>query len=267
MARLPKPLITLLAALTAVALVAGACSSTPAASKLTDPNQIMTQAFDNAAKAKSFHVTAAASGQFTGDVGIPGVGGANGGSLKIDGATLEGDVNVAGEAAHLSFNVPTALLSGDVIVVDKTLYAKATLLGDKYQKLPLSDLSSLAPMPLPSPSAIPTGDLQQQLKDAGVTPTLEGTSQIAGAEAYHIALAIPVSKINQLITSDGGSLASGLTLDSASVDLWVYVNDVLPAQVEIKGSSASMGNVDLTVTFTNYDKSVTISAPPASEIQ
>ena len=62
------------------------------------------------------------------------------------------------------------------------------------------------------------------------------------------------------------SAATTMTIDSASVDFWVYKDSSRFAQLEIKGASSSFGNIDLTLTVTNYDQPVTIAAPAASDI-
>jgi hypothetical protein len=47
----------------------------------------------------------------------------------------------------------------------------------------------------------------------------------------------------------------------------VYKDTVQPAKIEIKGTSAKLGNIDLVLTLTKYDAVVTITAPPAGQVQ
>jgi hypothetical protein len=63
-----------------------------------------------------------------------------------------------------------------------------------------------------------------------------------------------------------GAAASGVALDLAPVDYWVYVDTLQPAGLYLEVSSAKLGNLDLYVTLSKYGQSVTIQAPPASQI-
>ena len=58
-----------------------------------------------------------------------------------------------------------------------------------------------------------------------------------------------------------------MSIDSAAVDAWVYKNGNRLAKIELKAASSKIGNLDVIVTVTNYDKPVTITAPPASQVE
>jgi hypothetical protein len=62
-------------------------------------------------------------------------------------------------------------------------------------------------------------------------------------------------------------MAPAPTIDSASLDAWIYKSNSRLAQVELKGSSAAVGNIDFMLTVTNYDAPVTVAAPPASQVK
>jgi hypothetical protein len=51
------------------------------------------------------------------------------------------------------------------------------------------------------------------------------------------------------------------------VDVWIYKDSYRIAQFEAKGASSTLGNLDLTITVSNYDQPVTIAAPSADQIQ
>lgn len=292
MFRVPRPAVTVFAGF--VLAVAAACSSSSATStgqvagasavavNQSDPNSILNGAMSSAAQAKSFHIALTASGTIKQSALSDASGGSGpaaalggGGDLKLDGTTLEGDVDVANQAAHLTFSLPSMNLSGDLIAVDKALYYKVSLLGPKYAKLDLNSLT--AGLPIPSlPAATPgasdmaamqeLNQLQQQLKDAGFKATLVGVDQISGKDAYHVAYTIPIDYINAQIAAEASGGPS-MTLDSASFDTWIYKADNRPAKAELKAASSSVGSLDLTVTVTDYDKPVTISAPDPSQVQ
>jgi hypothetical protein len=289
---MPKTALALVAGFVLVA--AGACSSSGASSAATggaanvnqsDPNSIISAAISGGSDIKSFHIKVAVNGTINAaalqsaaaDSGIPITG-----DVKLDGTSLEGDVDVTNQAAHLAFNVPALAMlgnvpiTGDLIVADKTLYYKVSLLGTKYSKEDLSSLGSLSSsIPVAIPSVLPTAgasgltdeiaQLRQQMDDAGVKATLVGVDSIGGQDANHINVSIPLDKINAEIAAEASGDPS-MKLDSASVDFWVYKSNNRPAKFEIKGASSSVGSLDLVVTITDYDKAVTISAPAAGDV-
>ena len=306
MIRVPKPALTLFAGL--VVIIASACSSagtpapggsgapaggsgapaggsgapTSAVSTVNpnDPNSIITAALAGEAAIKSFHIKIEVSGTVsqaalasTGGVGA-GVGAQ--GDLKLDGTVVEGDVDVANSAAHLTVALPTVPVTGDLILVDGNLYYKLSLLGPKYTETSLSSLSSLAgslPVAVPTADASVAAGLTDQLNQlrtamdqAGVTATLVGVEQIGGQDAYHINVSIPLDKLNAEIASAAASSSPGMTIDSASLDAWIYKDSSRLAKVELKGASSAIGNIDFVLTITNYDAPVTIAAPAASEV-
>jgi hypothetical protein len=253
-----------------------------------DPSSIISQVISGGTAVKSFHLEITASGTIKA-AALSGAGGGSSalsGDMKLDGTSITGDVDVANQAAHLAVSVPlstggqTIPVTADVILKDSTLYYKASLLGPKYTK---TDLGALAgsltggTVSVPTPGASELSGIQDQitqirtaLDQSGAKATLVGVEQIGGKDAYHINISVPLDLINSEIAAAaaGASAApAGMKIDSASVDFWVYKDSNLPAKFEIKGASSAIGNLDLTVTVTNYDQPVTIAAPAASEIQ
>ena len=238
---------------------------------------------------KSFHIKVTVNGTIkaaalasAGDA-AGGLGAALKGDIKLDGTAIEGDVDIANQAGHLTFNVPplAALgnvpLTGDVILVSNALYYKVALLGPKYTKQDLGSigdslgaLSSSLPVAIPSAGASAAiadqiSQMRASLKDAGVTLTLVGVDKIGGKDASHISASVPLDKLNSAIAADA-SAGTAMKIDSASVDLWVYTDGNRLAQVEVKGASSTLGNLDLTLTISNYDQPVTVTAPPADQV-
>ncbi len=303
MIRLPKPALAVFAGLVVVfASACGSSSGTPVPGSTTaggnptsagsvaptvnanDPNSIISSVISGGSDIKSFHIKIAVSGTVkaaalsqAGSSGIPITG-----DVKLDGTAIEGDVDVANQAAHLTLNVPAMQMmgnipiTGDVILVSNTLYYKVSLLGPKYTK---TDLGSLAgSLPVAIPSALPTAgaselagltdqinQLRTEMQAAGVTATLVGVDQIGGQDANHINISVPIDKINEAIAAEA-SPGANMKVDSASVDFWVYKSNNRLAQVELKGASSTLGNLDLMITVTNYDQPVTVAAPAASDV-
>jgi hypothetical protein len=256
-------------------IVAAGCtgsSGTPTPPPITDPHEIVTRAITAAPDIKSLHIKLEVSGSInTAALGGSGSGLGLSGKMDLAGTTLEGDVDVVKQAAELKLAVPALFgMTGEIIVVDGNMYTKISLSGPKFSK---SKLSDSVPVAIPSPGAIASmaltdevASVRKALDDAGVVATLKPDAKIGGKDAYDIAYTIPIDKVNGLLAADGGSTTAGMTLDSAAVELWVYKDSLLPAKAEIKGSSATLGSLDLIVTLTAYNAPVTISAPGASDI-
>jgi hypothetical protein len=270
--RLPKLALALIALSSIV--VAGSCagsSGTPTPPPITDPQEVVTRAIASATAIQSLHVKIEVSGK----VNAGSLGGASGsllsGNVDLTGTTVEGDVDIAKQAADLKLAVPALLgTTGEVVVVDGYVYTQISLSSSKFSKSKLSDTTGLA---LPSPGALASGaisdqiaSLRKSLDDAGVVATLKPTAKVDGKDAYDISYSLPLDKINTLLGAAGGSATAGMTLDSAAVEIWVYMDDLRPAKLEVKGSSSTLGNLDVVVTLTRYNQAVTISAPAPSNI-
>ncbi len=260
-----------------------------AAVNANDPNSIITQALNGATDVKSFHIELTVAGTIKAAALSDSLGGSAAGAasdIKLDGMSIVGDVDVANKAGKLALTVPpiAALgnvpLSGDAILVNNTLYYRMppftdakytqqdlTSVGDTLQALS-SALPASVPTALPSGSGSLTDSLAQiraAMDAAGVKATLVGTEQIGGQDAYHISVSIPVDYLNSQIAAEASS-SPAMKIDSASADFWVYTANSRLAKVEVKAASSTLGSIDVTVTVTNYDQPVTITAPPASDV-
>ena len=307
--RLPKPALATLAGF--VLVFAAACGSStitpyaagasnapagasnaPAAATVNpqDPSSIITGVINGTTNVKSFHIKLTVNGTIKAaalaDAGSAtgGLSAALQGDLKLDGTAVEGDVDVANQAGHLTFNVPplaalgNVSLTGDLILVSNTLYYKVSILGTKYTKMDLGSigdslgaLSSSLPVAVPSAGASAAiadqiSQMRAALNEAGVKATLVGVDKIGGKDASHINISVPLDKLNSAIAAQA-SAGPAMKIDSASVDMWVYTDSNRIAQVEIKGASSTLGNLDITLTISNYDQPVTVAAPPADQVQ
>jgi hypothetical protein len=203
--------------------------------------------------------------------------------IALDGTAIEGDVDVANQAAHLAITVPATQLmgnvpiTGDLIMVNKVLYYKLSLLGVKYHKTDLSNLAGSLPVSIPSSLPTPADSgltgladqvnaLRTQLMAQGFSASIVGTDQIAGAPATHIAITVPIDRLNAALVAQASPSPAVLKFDSASIDLWLYTSSNRLAQVEMKMASAAGGSGDLVITVSAYDSPVTITAPPAAQV-
>jgi hypothetical protein len=254
-----------------------------------DPDSIITQAISGGLAVKSYHIKVAVSGTIKAAVAQSGAAKASAADVKLDGMVIEGDLDAVNLAGHLSLSVPASAgmakgaLTGDLIIVSNTLYLKTNYVK-KYDKLSLSDLSGDLPVAVPTagPSALASvfdevAQVRKTMQQDGVTTTLVGTDQIVGQDAYHFRLAFSLDKLNANIAAEASSsaiasikaqtgLKSVLSIDSATVDFWIYKANNEPAQVDITSSSSLIDNFELMMTITNYDQPVTVTAPPASQV-
>jgi len=257
--------------LLAIAVVGCSGSSgTPTASPVSDPNEIITRSATGMTAVQTVHFDVAVSGSVNmSALGSSGSALGLSGSLKLDGTTASGDVDVQKQTYHVAASMPRLLgLTADIIQVDGFQYTKISLVGPKYAKSPASTL----PIASAAPSATldisgTVASLKSSLDAAGAKATLVGRDKVDGRDAYHVSISLPKDLINQQIGSLGGSSTSGVSIDSLSLDYWVYVDSLNPAKMELKASSATVGNVTVTLTLTKYNQPVTIKAPADSEIQ
>jgi hypothetical protein len=264
-------------------------SGAPAQVNPNDPSSIISAVIAGGPDTKSFHIKIEVNGTIKADA-LSSLGGGTStgltGDLKLDGTKVEGDVDVANQAGHVAATIAlgsggsTVTIPADVIFKDAALYYKVSLPGlasSKYTKTSLGDLTGSltgggVSIPTPGPSGLAgledqVAQIRKALDDAGATAKLVGVDKIGGQDAYHISISVPLDLINSKISGSSVSAASGITIDSAAVDGWVYKSDNRLAKIEVKGASSAIGSLDVIVTVTNYDKPVTITAPPASNVE
>ena len=272
MTRLPR---SVLAACALVLVFAAGCSSwigllaqpTP-----LGPDEIMARSLARLETAGTFHLEAKIGGSVkAGSLGSIAGGIPVGllGNIKLDGATMTGDVNVANRAAHAVASFPSLFgMTAEVVLADGYTYTKISLLGDKFTKLKAP--ASLSPAG-PGPSATlgftdAVSQARSVLESSGTVATLAGRGTVDGLDAYHLAVTVPQDGIKRLLQDVSGAAAPGLDVQVAPFDYWVYLDTLRPARLELKASSATFGTIDLDLTLTGYDLPVQIAPPPASKV-
>lgn len=245
-------------------------SPTPSPTPLSNPNDIVALSLGGLEAATSFHVDGSLSGSikasalsaFTGGIGLLG-------TLKIDGASMTGDVDMTKAALHASATFPSLFgISADVVYVDGYAYTKLSALGGKYtkSKVPASLLMASAAPEETLNFADALDQLRTFLGPDGATATLVGRETVGGRATYHVIVTVPADLLNQAVTAAGGAAASGFAFDLAPVDYWVYVDTLQPAKILLTVSSPKVGNIVVALTLTRYGQPVTIEAPLPSQI-
>ena len=243
------------------AIVVGAGSSgAPAAPALTDPKEILTKSVTSLKDVKSFHMKADVAGEVKLD--LTGQGSA-GGALSLQGTTAEGDVDIANKKAKIAFAAPALFgVTGEVIQIGNDTYTKISLLSDKYQKTTSSadDPAAAAGDPLKA-----IQELTDFLNKPGVAPTKLADEKCGDKDCYHVQLTLTPEMLGEVSGAIPG--ASGAPEASGSIDLWVQKDNLRPAKMTLAMDLKEMGNVDVTLGFSNYDGAVTVEAPPADQVE
>jgi hypothetical protein len=261
------------ALVTLAALLVAACG-TPAASPLTDPNAILKAALTTTAAATSFHLDLAADGSLSLD--LTGTGSAAA-PMQLDDTTLNADVDIAGGDAKATFAIPGLLgLAGEAILLDGTAYYKTTLTGPLYQTQTLGDVEPDLPSPDPSAIAEMVAELDEFLAQPGVDPVKGADVDCGGTTCYTVEIELTPEELAAMGDGAEAPIPSGLPLPvplpdlgDASIDLTIRVEQ---DTTQLAGVTAVIGigeagEITADLTFSKWNEGVSISAPPADQVQ
>jgi LppX_LprAFG lipoprotein len=272
MPRFQKTALTLGALL--IAIVAAGCggaAATPVPSGISDPHTIVSKSLVNLEAATSFHFTGTLDGTMNASaLGALMGGGSIGleGTLKVDGSTMAGDVDMTKGAAKGTATFPRLFgVSAEMVLVDGNTYVRLST-SNKFSKYNASG-PVFAASPSPGANLNFADEIKGvvgRLESGGVSYVLNGRDTVDGRDVYHIVATVPDSLLNQEISSAGGAVASGVGVTLAPVDYWVYVDTLQPASIRVKVGSATLGNMDLRLILTRYGQPVSIQAPAAGDI-
>jgi hypothetical protein len=246
------------------------------ASAQDDPYQVLTNAVTSTATATSFHVLAEANGTLNmgesmGNIPFP-----------IDGTKAEGDISINPPAVNITFDVPIqglAISGGAIVPGDGNAYVKLALpmgsIDDLWHIIPIGELSVPSTLSSPAPSADMAAQLKAELDQAGVVLTNEGDVSCTAGTCTKLHVEIPASAIDSGM-GGLGNLGELLPTESAApsaapaapipADILVDQASGRLDSISVAFADATSGtNVTLTVTLSNYDAPITVSAPPADQ--
>jgi hypothetical protein len=103
-------------------------------------------------------------------------------------------------------------------------------------------------------------ELRTTLDGLKTPPVKLADEQCGDATCYHVQVTL-----DQATTGALESLAPGVT-GTGTVDVWVRQNDLRPSRIVLKGEGGTAAGLTLTLTFSDWDKSVSIQAPPADQV-
>ena len=197
--------LSLLAILATLAVVLGACASTPpAAPALTDPKEILTSAVTSLKDVKTFEL----SSSFSGTVKVP-----NMGDFDLSTIKMTASVDIANSKAKFNLDAPTLLGTKiDALAIGNTTYLKVsgmlgTMLGagaDKYTKNEI-------PTPSGAPSANPAdvvklvADIKAALDKLPTPPTKAADEKCGDQDCYHVTTKVTAADLKALDPTAAGS--------------------------------------------------------------
>jgi hypothetical protein len=281
----------LAAILAALAFTVAACNSSSAPA-LTDPVAVLQQSIAATQNLHSFHAHATLSGTIQADL----TGTGSTAPLDLSGTTADIDADLVNKAVHISASIPALLgATADIIVIGDDTWTKVSLLGPKYQHSTASSmLDSFAPGTSGAASSAAPVDPKQigdQLKTAlgklSTPPKLGADVQCGDTTCYDVTITLTSADIDALGGSLGGGLGGGLGGSaapgasaapsaaasgsaapmSATIEIQVRKNDLYPAKIVATVDAGAQGKLTGTIEFSAFNQPVTITAPPADQVQ
>jgi hypothetical protein len=247
-------------ALVAVAAISlTACSGTPSAPALTTPDDIIAAALKSTESAKSFHADATVDGNLSGDL----MGSGTSQSFNLAGTTASADVDLVNKAVHASFAVPALLgVSGDLIVVDQKAYVKTSLTGPKYM---VSDVKETAGVD-PTDTGKTIDNVGDLLTQPGIEPVKGEDVACGSKQCYTVNVDLTADEMTKIAGAQASSLPVK-TDGSLKVQIRVEKDTNHLAGLTAEVASPTQGSLKVDIVISKWDEPVTISAPPADQVQ
>ncbi len=198
--------------------------------------------------------------------------GGDGAPVKLSNTTASADIDLAASNVRMTFSIPAVLnLTGELISVGGTTWAKTTLTGPLYREIDTGDL------PLdPGAAGSLIDGLSDLLEQPGVDPVKGDDVPCGSATCYTVSIALTPEEIAAL-GGDVGALPSAIPggvpipidLTQASLDLTFLVEQASP---RLAGLNAVVGlgdggEISADLTFSKWNEPVTIEPPPADQVQ
>ncbi len=226
---------------------------------LTDPSEILVGAAATLRTATSVHLDATVDGSVSVDLTRTGTSA----SLNLAGTSLSGDVDLASRNAHISAAIPAFLgLTADVIVIGPDTWTKASLSGEKFQH------GETGTSDLPDPSVLIDG-LAAFLARPDIDPVKKDDAPCGATRCYVVEIAVAASELTSLVPAAFAGIVSNAALADARLVATVLVEkgSLRPASVSFRLNGDSLGDVRLDVGLRDWDRPVSISPPPADQVE
>jgi hypothetical protein len=233
---------------------------------LTDPAQILTEGAQATADADSFHVSVTVEGSMTdASTGQP---------LSLDGVSVEGDVDLAGSAGHVTFSLPMLFgMSGEVIAIGQDVWVLTPMAGDQW--IHVTNTEEDGPEPSDEPSAEDiAAKIDELLATEGVSLTKLADQPCGDDTCYHLQLSVSAEAMAAHgdgvpevpgMEGFGGGLPNPELSGPAVVDL-LFQQDGLWLREVSMTSEGEDGTASMAVELSDYNASFDINPPPADQV-
>lgn len=247
--------LALPALLVVAAVIAGACGA--AAPAIADPAEILAKSVTALQDAKSVHLEATVEGTIKLDL----TGTGSGGDIALTGTKLVADVDIKGGNLKANLAVPALLgMTADVVVVGTDTYLRSSFGGDKYAKSSTTDLG--VPVDPGNPGAS-IAALKDWLAKPGVDPKKLADTACGSKQCYQVEIDLTAEELKALMPNASGAPGDG----GIVLTILVERDSLKLAGATIKVTSSEVGDLTLKLVMSNWDAALTITAPPAAEIQ
>jgi hypothetical protein len=226
-----------------------------AAGTLSDPRDILDAGVRSMSELETVHLEAELVGSIPFDLGA----GDGGEAIDLSGASLEADVDIEAAAAQMTIALPMLLgLEAEMIVVDDASYTRVSFLSDKYQRSAMTDEEGPAGA-LQDPGKT-LEDIISAIDDLETPPERLDDERCGEEDCYHVRVSLAGADLDELSKTAPGLGSTG------TLDVWVRKSDQRIARLDLRGSDDPEA-LSVTVTLSDYDKPLDITAPPPELIE
>ena len=233
---------------------------------LTDPAEILTQGAQATSDADSFRLSLTVDGRMTdADSGEP---------VSLDGMTLAGELDLAGDAAHVTFALPMLMgMSGEVIVIGQDMYL-LTPMVDEWLHLAEEPNADEEPSDEPRTDEEIAAKVEELLTTDGVSAAKLADQPCGDDTCYHVQVSISaealaahdgempdVTDMGEL----GGLMPNPEFTGPIVVDLLFQQDGLWLRQVSM-ASEGDAGEATMTLELSDYNTGFDISPPPADQV-
>ncbi|HEX6129254.1 MAG TPA: hypothetical protein VF071_09560 [Candidatus Limnocylindria bacterium] len=241
-------------ALAAATLLLAACGG--AGPAITDPREIVTTGLEATAELTSVHVVLSVDGNAT----IPDLGG---GEMNLSGTQVDGDLDLENERAHLEFTVPPMFgLTGEIIQIGRDSYIKTSLTGATWSKSTAEEGDPVSEAMDPQEQL---DQVREFLDKEGVEVEKLDDTECGDRTCYVVRLTIPAEVLSE--SAEGGEMDPGeLVGEDLVLNLLFDREENWLTEVSTELSAETVGELSLTLTLSDFNRSVEVEAPPADEV-
>ncbi len=238
-------------------LVLAACGGA-SAPPLTDPVAILRAGAASLGTLTTVHVRGAIDGEVA--IGLGPTGG--GGPIALDGTTIDGDIDVAGDALSVEVVAPALLNQRiDLVVKDAVSYLKAPIVtGQRWVREPAGQGVGA------DPGSILEG-LSAFLARPELLPEKLADTRCAGADCYAVRSVVPAAEVRAALGTLGSSVPGlGDAVGDVTVTVGVRTSDLRLVTLGLEVPTGGERPLSIALELSAIGEPVTITSPPADEV-